>query len=67
MTEQQKKGRSTKESEKLKHLRTKIQEAISNIVITEKNEKLWQTTGHQEPKVYFQINFLLILMVLPIN
>ena len=45
MTEQQKKGAGTKELEKLKHLSKKIQEVISNIIITEKNEKLGQTTG----------------------
>ena len=31
--------------EQLKHWSTKIQEVISNIVITEKNEKQCQTTG----------------------
>ena len=45
MTEQQKKRTGTKELEKLKHLSKKIQEVISNIIITEKNEKLCQTTG----------------------
>ena len=43
MTEQKKGG--TKEFEQLKHMSTKIQEKISHIVITEKNEKLCQTTG----------------------
>ena len=42
-----KKGTGTKELEKLKHLSKKIQEAISNIIITETNEKLCQTTGTQ--------------------
>ena len=43
MTEQKKRG--SKEFEQLKHMSTKIQEKISHIVITEKNEKLCQTTG----------------------
>ena len=38
-------GRDTKELEQLKYLSAKIQEVISNIVITERNEKLCQTTG----------------------
>ena len=43
MTEQKKGG--SKEFEQLKHMSTKIQKKISHIVITEKNEKLCQTTG----------------------
>ena len=42
---QSKKGRVIKELGQLNHLSTKIQEVISNIVITEKNEKLCQTAG----------------------
>ena len=45
MTEQQKKGTGTKELGQLRQLSKKIQEVISNIIITEKNEKLFQTTG----------------------
>ena len=42
---QSKKGSGTKKSEKLKHFSAKIQEVISNIVITEKYEKPCQSTG----------------------
>ena len=40
-----KKGSGTKQLEQRKHLSAKIQEVISSIVITEKNEKLCQATG----------------------
>ena len=43
MTEQKEKG--YKELEQLKHSSTQIQKVVSNIVITEKNEKLSQITG----------------------
>ena len=40
-----KKGMSTKGLDQLKNVSMKIQEMISNIIITKKNEKLYQTTG----------------------
>ena len=45
---------------------TKIKEVISNIVITEKNEKRCLTTGIPDclgPKGHFQIKLPLMLMV----
>ena len=45
MMEQNGNGYVTKELEQQKHLSAKIQEVISNIAVTEKNEKLcWKDT-----------------------
>ena len=47
-------GKGTKELEELKHLSTKIQKVTSNVVITEKNEKMSHFRDTRVPKGMFR-------------